>query len=141
VLTFAPSLYDTYRMNKQPISVTLSPDNLLWLHGRARAVAAASLSEFLDRLITRARCGQDTPKPYRSMRGTLALLDAGSHIDTLLAASDFEEVSRKKWGKRLAEFEGQSLVKPLAPARRRSSRHPAVVAERAPAYGRRSGRG
>ncbi len=39
-------VYDNYRMNKQAISVTLSPDNLVWLKGRARAEGVGSLSEY-----------------------------------------------------------------------------------------------
>ena len=65
-------VYDNYRMSKQPISVTLSPDNLLWLRGRARAEQLGSLSEFLDQLVTRARFGQNTPRAARSMKGALA---------------------------------------------------------------------
>ena len=42
---------DNHRMNKQPISVTLSPDNLVWLKGRARVEGTGSLSEFLDALV------------------------------------------------------------------------------------------
>jgi hypothetical protein len=67
-----PVAYDNYRMAKQAISVTLSPDNLVWLKGRARAEAVGSLSEYLDRLLTRARFGGATPRPARSMKGALA---------------------------------------------------------------------
>ncbi len=69
-------VYDDYRMTKQAISVTLSPDNLVWLRGRARAEGLGSLSEFLDRLLTRARAGGDVPRPVRSMKGALASLGA-----------------------------------------------------------------
>lgn len=72
--TSAVLVYDTYRMNKQAISVTLSPDNLVWLRGRARAEGLGSLSEFLDRLVTRARSGGAAPRPVRSMKGALASL-------------------------------------------------------------------
>jgi len=44
----------------------------VWLRGRARAEAIGSLSEYLDRLITRARFGGDTPRAVRSMKGALA---------------------------------------------------------------------
>ena len=66
--------YDDYRMSKQAISITLTPDNLVWLKGRARAEGLRSLSECLDRLVTRARFGRDTARPARSMKGVLAAL-------------------------------------------------------------------
>jgi hypothetical protein len=40
---------------KQAISVTLDPDNLTWLKGRAVAGNVRSVSELLDQLITAAR--------------------------------------------------------------------------------------
>ena len=56
MLTLAHTVpYDNHRMSKQAISVTLSPDNLVWLKGRARAEGVGSLSECLDRLLTRSR--------------------------------------------------------------------------------------
>jgi hypothetical protein len=60
-------------MNKQAISVTLSPDNLVWLKGRARAEGVGSLSECLDRLLTSARFGGSTPRPVASMKGALTV--------------------------------------------------------------------
>ena len=47
-------------MNKKAISVTLSPDNLLWLRGRTAASKKRSVSETLDNLIheLRASSGQ-----------------------------------------------------------------------------------
>jgi hypothetical protein len=42
-------------MRKAAISVTLQAENLTWLKGRARAGAARSVSEVLDRLVTEAR--------------------------------------------------------------------------------------
>lgn len=70
------TVYDNHRMPKQAISVTLSPDNLLWLRGRARAEQLGSLSECLDRLIARARFGDHAPREVRSMKGALAGLAA-----------------------------------------------------------------
>jgi hypothetical protein len=67
-------IYDNYRMSKQAISVTLSPDNLVWLKGRARADGVGSLSEYLDRLLTRARFGGNTARPVKSMKGALAAM-------------------------------------------------------------------
>jgi len=142
MLTFAPASYDNYRMNKQPISVTLSPDNLLWLKGRARAVAAGSLSEFLDRLVTRARCGQDTPRPFRSMKGALASLAPELDIDALTVPAEIWQAWQEKWDELLVEFDGTSSIAPDASYAAGRSRRSTAVAEKPPAYGRRrSGRG
>jgi Arc/MetJ-type ribon-helix-helix transcriptional regulator len=40
---------------KQPISVTLTPENITWLKSRAQAERFRSMSELLDRLIEEAR--------------------------------------------------------------------------------------
>jgi hypothetical protein len=44
-------------MPKQPLSVTLDRDNLLWLRGRADGRKRKSLSDALDEIITAARLG------------------------------------------------------------------------------------
>ena len=44
-------------MSKQAVSVTLRPDNLLWLKTRVKAGGRRSLSEALDEIITEARAG------------------------------------------------------------------------------------
>lgn len=82
----AALVYDNYRMNKQAVSVTLSPDNLVWLRGRARSEGLGSLSEFLDRLVTRARSGGAALRPVRSMKGALASL-ASESPDSVAAIS------------------------------------------------------
>ena len=46
-------------MNKVPISVTLSVDNLVWLRARTVAERNRSVSDTLDRLVTQARSGRD----------------------------------------------------------------------------------
>ncbi len=48
-------------MPKQPISVTLSRENLVWLRGQTRATAGRSVSETLDRLVAEARTGGRLP--------------------------------------------------------------------------------
>jgi gamma-glutamyl:cysteine ligase YbdK (ATP-grasp superfamily) len=58
-------------MPKQAISVTLQPDNLVWLKGRARG-ATRSVSETLDRLIASARKGGDEGE-VRSVVGTVSI--------------------------------------------------------------------
>ena len=44
-------------MSKRAVSVTLRPDNVLWLKTRVKATGGRSLSEALDELITEARAG------------------------------------------------------------------------------------
>ncbi len=95
-------LYDNNRMHKQAISVTLSPDNLVWLRGRARAESLGSLSEFLDRLITRARFGEDPPREARSMKGALAGLAAEPPDETAAISPDVWQAWRARWDDLLA---------------------------------------
>lgn len=61
-------------MNKKAVSVTLSPDNLLWLRARTIADKNRSLSEALDGVIRamRANSGQ-APGEVRSVVGTVTL--------------------------------------------------------------------
>jgi hypothetical protein len=70
-------------MAKQAISVTLDPDNLTWLKGRAGAAGLRSVSELLDQLVTAARASGRTG-PSRSVAGTIDI-DAG---DPLLEGAD-----------------------------------------------------
>jgi hypothetical protein len=42
-------------MNKRAISLTLSPDNLLWLRAQTRVSGRRSISDFLDGLVSDAR--------------------------------------------------------------------------------------
>ena len=46
-----------HRMSKQAVSVTLQPDNVLWLKTRVKAAGGRSLSEALDEIITKVRAG------------------------------------------------------------------------------------
>ena len=56
---------------RKPVSVTLDELNLLWLRGQAIAVKG-SLSQVLDRLVTKARqSGHAEPGAVRSVRGTI----------------------------------------------------------------------
>jgi hypothetical protein len=101
--TTSALVYDNHRMaHKQPISVTLSPDNLVWLRGRARAEALGSLSEFLDRLITRARFGGDAPRTARSMKGALAGLATEPVDDTAAISPDVWQAWQARWDDLLA---------------------------------------
>ena len=67
-------------MTKQAISVTLSPDNLLWLRGRVAASGARSVSEVLDQVIQEAR----SARAVRSVVGTVTIAES----DPLLSRAD-----------------------------------------------------
>jgi len=129
-------VYDDYRMNKQAISVTLSPDNLLWLRGRARAEQLGSLSEYLDRLITRARFGQDAPRVVRSVKGALAGLAAEPLDGTAAISPDVWQAWRARWDSLLAGVD-MTPREPSRTMRLRSARAPMAVAEGKPVLARR----
>jgi len=72
-------------MTKKAISVTLRPENLLWLRGQARAAARRSVSETLDELIAAARAGaRGRPPAVTSVVGSIRLLAS----DPTLAGAD-----------------------------------------------------
>lgn len=60
-------------MNKRALSVTLEPENILWLRGRARAEGRRSLSETLDRLVAEVRAGGKAPFRVRSVVGNIRI--------------------------------------------------------------------
>jgi hypothetical protein len=61
-------------MPKKAVSVTLAEENLLWLRGQARSAGARSLSEVLDRVISRARTtGAGHEAAVRSVKGTIRI--------------------------------------------------------------------
>ena len=66
-------------MIKQPISVTLQRENLLWLRTQAAAKGCRSVSQMLDRLIFEARQAQEAPPP-RSVVGTVCLDPSDPHL-------------------------------------------------------------
>jgi hypothetical protein len=68
---------------KQPVSVTLDEDNLLWLRGRAAATTRGNVSEVVDRLIAHARTGSGAAVAIRSVVGTIDLPS-----DAVLAEAD-----------------------------------------------------
>lgn len=57
-------------MSKTAISVTLAPENLLWLEARARATGSRSVSALLDAILKEAR---QTSGPVRSVVGWASL--------------------------------------------------------------------
>jgi hypothetical protein len=98
-----------HRMNKQAISLTLSPNNLLWLHDRAIRARTRSLSETLDRILDDARLSSGWASgPSRSVVGTLRISEsdpdlarADQAIRTLFAASlDTTSAARVRHPKR-----------------------------------------
>jgi len=61
-------------MSKKAISVTLRPDNLLWLRGQTQASSRRSVSETLDELISAARAGvRGRPDAVRSVVGSIRI--------------------------------------------------------------------
>jgi hypothetical protein len=61
-------------MSKKAISVTLRPENLLWLRGQTRASSRRSVSEMLDGLIAAARAGASgRPGAIKSVVGSIRI--------------------------------------------------------------------
>lgn len=60
-------------MSKRALSVTLDPENILWLKARARGARSRSVSETLDRLVSEARTGRATATKARSVRGAIRI--------------------------------------------------------------------
>ena len=71
-------------MPKQPVSVTLDQDNLLWLRGRMTGRKRRSLSDALDEVITAARLGGLGANEIRSVVGTIDI----ASDDPLLERAD-----------------------------------------------------
>lgn len=82
-------------MNKRAISLTLGPENLLWLQGQARATGRRSVSDFLERLLTDVRMsGKTAGGTVRSVVGSVRisqsdpdLLKADATVRALFTAS------------------------------------------------------
>jgi hypothetical protein len=75
-------------MPKQPISVTLEEENVLWLRGRTVAGRRRSLSDALDRIVTAARTHGDAAEA-RSVVGTVDIAGADPallHADAAVRA-------------------------------------------------------
>ncbi len=91
-------------MSKQPVSVTLSTDNIIWLRKQAMA-KNRSLSKALDDLIREARSTGDD-HPILSVVGTVEidpsdpdLLEADSFVRSLFNASTIKPRTKKKTGR------------------------------------------
>lgn len=73
-------------MNRQAISVTLSPDSIVWLRARMSATGARSLSEALERVIAGARSAEGARSEGRSAVGLVTIAED----DPDLGAADEE---------------------------------------------------
>jgi hypothetical protein len=61
-------------MGKKAISVTLRPENLLWLRGQTQASSRRSVSDTLDAIISEARTGGDgRPGAVKSVVGSIRI--------------------------------------------------------------------
>ena len=82
-------------VKKKAISVTLRPENLLWLRGQTHASSRRSVSETLDELIAEARAGgRGRPGAIKSVVGSISipasdpgLMRADAAIRRLFSAS------------------------------------------------------
>jgi len=111
-------------MNKQAISVTLDPTNLVWLRARTIASGCRSVSEVLDRLISDARTsGKERQHPIRSVVGTLQIADSDPGLTTADAAL------------RALFPSDSSRQKPIAKKRTHSKRRGASLASRKQKHG------
>jgi hypothetical protein len=100
-------------MTKRAISVTLSPDNLLWLKGQTEATDVRSVSELMDRIIADARTGGHAAA-VRSVAGTIDIDPADPALegaDTLV-----RQVFKSSLSRPIAKSSGSK--KPVRPTRR-----------------------
>ena len=103
-------------MMKKAISVTLSPENWVWLQAKASVAGTRGVSRTLDAVLTRAR-KEGQMQSSRSVVGTIAvphsdqeLADADGAIRTIFAASLLHTSAQLRGL-------GESARGPAAPAR------------------------
>jgi hypothetical protein len=97
-------------MGKKAISVTLRPENLLWLREQARASSRRSVSETLDELIAAIRAGaRGRPGVVKSVVGSIqigasdpALMQADAAIRALFSPSGASHRGRRAGAQRRA---------------------------------------
>jgi hypothetical protein len=105
-------------MNKQAISVTLDPSNVVWFRAQTIAFGCRSVSEVLDQLIYNARTsGQERQKPVRSVVGTLEIADIDPDLSTADAAvrALFPSLSSRQRPKAKQRAHAKNAVSFLAP--------------------------
>ncbi|MBI3797133.1 MAG: hypothetical protein HY268_09230 [Deltaproteobacteria bacterium] len=109
-------------MNKQPISITLDPDNLLWLRTRVLSSGCRSVSEVLNRLIQEARAPErQQGQTIRSVVGTIRITEADSDFLTADEAvrTLFPQASKDRPG----FSAGKGAKKTNRPSTRRERKH------------------
>ena len=94
------------RLSKRAISVTLSPDNLIWLQARAILDRHRSVSRTLDQLIREARLARGPARDRApSVAGTITI--GPSDPDLRGADASVRELFRRslqrRWPDRVAE--------------------------------------
>jgi len=91
-------------MNKRAISLTLGPENLLWLQGQARATGRRSVSDFLERLLSDVRTnGTTSRRAGRSVVGSVRISESDPDLlkaDTTVRALFTASLARRRRGKR-----------------------------------------
>ncbi len=102
---------------KRPISVTLNPDNLVWLQARMLATGRRSVSETLDSLLSEARLG-GRKEEIRSVRGTIAI--AASDPDLLRADAALRKLFRISLARGVARQRAKGRRPALDHRRRRA---------------------
>jgi carbamate kinase len=99
-------------MNKQAISITLDPANLLWLRAQTLSQGRRSISETLDRLIREARTeSKSQESPVRSVVGAVRIAESDPNLDTADTA--------------VREFFSSALTRKTVTARNRTVREKA----------------
>ena len=74
-------------MNKQAISVTIDPGNLVWLRAQTVSSGCRSVSEMLDRLINEIRTSRKGKSDtIRSVVGTIQIAESDPDLSTADAA-------------------------------------------------------
>src|SRR5262245_35503148 len=110
-------------MPKQPVSVTLDVDNLLWLRGRAASRKRKSLSDALDEILATARLRGVAADAPGSVVGTIALRpdDPGlGRADTSLQSLFSESLRRPLLVKEPRAAYRSTASKPARKTRARS---------------------
>jgi hypothetical protein len=85
---------------KKPVSVTLDPQNVLWLKAQAAALPGRTASSIVDELVTDARLrGRINPAAVRSVAGTIDLSDSDPELKDADAyvRSVFDQSIRRPW--------------------------------------------